>query len=193
MQKEIDLLIKNGQVITCQGSSRRPKLKKEMQDIAIIENGTVAIRGDEIAWVGNDGDAKNEVEINTDTKVIDAYGKTILPGLVDPHTHIVFGGSREHELELKLQGVPYLDILAQGGGILSTVHSTREASKDELIEKGLKHANQMLAQGTTTAEAKSGYGLTTDHEIKQLEAIKEINDRHEIDLIPTFLGAHAIP
>jgi imidazolonepropionase len=193
LKNKADLIIKNGQIITCSKNSEKPKLKEEMGNIGIIENGAVAVNNEEIIWVGKAEDLEKEVEITCKTKTIDASGKTVLPGLVDPHTHLVFGGSREHELELKLQGVPYLDILAQGGGILSTVRSTREASKESLIASGMKYADQMLAQGTTTAEAKSGYGLTTEQEIKQLEAIKEINEQHELDLVPTFLGAHAIP
>jgi len=190
----VDLLIKNvTQLVTCSGGSDKPKVREAMQDIGLVEDGAVAVAGEEIVWTGKTSEVEDKLEITSRTKVIDASGKTVLPGLVDPHTHMVFGGSREHELELKLQGVPYLDILARGGGILSTVRATRKASKEELVEKGLKYAEQMLSQGTTTAEAKSGYGLTVEDEIKQLEAIKEINERHGLDLVPTFLGAHAIP
>lgn len=189
-----DLIIKNArELVTCSGGSNKPKIGEELKNLYIIENGWTAVVGNMIAAVGTEEEVKSKVEITDKTQIIDAAGKTVLPGLVDSHTHLAFGGSRENELELKLKGVPYLDILAQGGGILSTVRATRSASKEELKEASVKYLNQMLAQGTTTAEAKSGYGLTTEDEIKQLEVIKELNEEHPIDLVPTFLGAHAIP
>lgn len=189
-----DLLVRHAaQLVTSKGASVSPKLKEELAQICLIEDGAVAVSNDEILAVGTTQEVMEQVQVTSDTKIIDASGKVVLPGFVDPHTHLVFGGSREHELDLKLKGVPYLDILAQGGGILSTVKSTREAGLEELVEIGLKYADQMLAQGTTTAEAKSGYGLTTEDEIKSLEAIRQINLKHPIDLVPTFLGAHAVP
>lgn len=124
---------------------------------------------------------------------IDAQGLLVTPGLVDAHTHLVFGGWREHELRLKLQGVPYLDILAQGGGILSTVRATRKASGEELQEKALASLKVMLAHGTTTCEAKSGYGLNMETELKQLNAVKSLNEVQAITIVSTFMGAHAIP
>jgi imidazolonepropionase len=115
-----------------------------------------------------------------------------MPGFIDCHTHLVFGGSREVEFEQRIKGANYLDILRSGGGILNTVSATRAASKAELIEKSLDHLDTMLAFGTTTIEAKSGYGLTIDAELKQLQVIRELNDLHPIDLIPTFL-VHTTP
>jgi len=189
-----DLLIKNAeQLVTSQNSSQKPKIKNELAEIEVIEDGAVAIKDEIIISVGKTAEVLEKVQVTPETKIIDATGKIVLPGLVDPHTHIVFGGSRENELELKLKGVPYLDILAQGGGILSTVRATRSTSKEDLIKIGLKYADEMLQQGTTTAEAKSGYGLTVEDEIKILEAIQAINEIHPLDLVPTFLGAHAIP
>lgn len=189
-----DLIIKNAkQLVTSQGASRKPKIKEELGQIEVITDGALAVVGDSIVAVGTTSEVLQQLDITPETKVIDATGKVVLPGLVDPHTHLVFAGSRENELDLKLKGVPYLDILAQGGGILSTVRATRAAGLEELVQTGLKYADQMLAQGTTTAEAKSGYGLTTEDEIKTLEAIREINQRHPLDLVPTFLGAHAVP
>ena len=125
--------------------------------------------------------------------VFDCEGKLVTPGLVDAHTHLVFGGWRQNELALKLRGVPYLDILAQGGGILSTVTATRAASQNELADKAQLALNEMLAFGTTTCEAKSGYGLCLEEELKQLRAIRDVNASHPIDLVPTFMGAHALP
>jgi len=189
-----DLLIVNaGQLVTCAGPGRRPKVGREMLDVGVIENGAVAVAGAEIVAVGKTGGLEKEIELTAGGRMIDAGGRLVMPGLVDPHTHLVFAGSREHELDLKLQGLSYLEILAQGGGILNTVAETRRASREDLVKAGMGYADEMLSQGTTTAEAKSGYGLTTDHEIKQLEAIREIDACHPIDLVPTFLGAHAVP
>ena len=191
---EADLLIKNaGQLVTSRGASFSPRLKGALGEIQIIEKGAVAAKGDKIIAVGTTPEVLGKIKISSETIVIDAAGRVVLPGLVDPHTHVVHGGSREHELDLKLKGVPYLEILARGGGILSTVRSTREAGREELVQRGLKYCDQMLGQGTTTAEAKSGYGLSTESELKTLEAVKEVNKKHPIDLVPTFLGAHAIP
>ncbi len=128
-----------------------------------------------------------------DAEVLDAGGRLVTPGLVDAHTHLIFGGWRQNELAQKLHGVPYLDILAQGGGIHSTVAATRAASQQALESKARLALDEMLSLGTTTAEAKSGYGLSTEEELKQLRAIRELDKVHPIDLIPTFLGAHALP
>lgn len=128
-----------------------------------------------------------------DGEHLDADGRLVTPGLVDAHTHLIFGGWRQNELALKLQGVPYLEILAQGGGILSTVRATRAASQEALTEKARAALDEMLALGTTTAEAKSGYGLDRETELKQLRAIRALNESHPIDLVSTFLGAHALP
>ena len=124
---------------------------------------------------------------------IDAGGRLVTPGLVDAHTHLIFGGWRHHEMALKLQGVPYLDILAQGGGILSTVEATRAATEEELAAKARLALDEMLALGTTTCEAKSGYGLDTRQELKQLRAIRDLQKSHPMDIAATFMGAHALP
>ena len=188
------LIIKNAsQVVTSREASESP-LTGEMQgEITVVENGAVAVDGDKIIAVGTTAEVIGQVETDAETQVIDATGQVVLPGLVDPHTHVVFGGSREHELTLKLQGVPYLEILARGGGILSSVEATRAASEEELVECGLKYCHQMLTQGTTTAEAKSGYGLSTEAEIKTLRAVRQVDAAQPVDLVPTFLGAHAVP
>ena len=126
-------------------------------------------------------------------RVLDAGGRLATPGLVDAHTHLIFGGWRQNELAMKLRGVPYLDILAQGGGILSTVRATRSAGQGALEDKARLALDEMLSFGTTTCEAKSGYGLDLDTELKQLRAIRALNESHPVDLVPTFLGAHALP
>lgn len=126
-------------------------------------------------------------------QVIDAEGKLVTPGLVDGHTHLIFGGYRQHELAMKIAGAGYLDILRAGGGILDTVRKTRDASEEELYDKSMSFLDEMLSMGITTCEVKSGYGLTKDSELKMLRVIKSMNENHEMDVVPTFMGAHAIP
>ncbi|MBQ2062116.1 MAG: imidazolonepropionase [Oscillospiraceae bacterium] len=125
--------------------------------------------------------------------MLDAQGRLATPGLVDAHTHLVFGGWRQNELGLKLHGASYLDILAQGGGILSTVKATREATEQELFDKARAALDEMMFMGVTTVEAKSGYGLDTETELKQLRVIRKLNEEHPLDVAATFLGAHAVP
>jgi imidazolonepropionase len=176
-----DLII-NASIIAC---------CTEAEGAGIVENGYVAVKDGKIIALGK-GNASRDME-GPGTRIIDAVGKTVTPGLIDSHTHLVHGGSREKELPLKLKGVPYLEILKMGGGILSTVKNTREASKEELKIKAKKSLDEMLLHGTTTVEAKSGYGLDFDNEIKCLEAASELNAAHPVDIVSTYMGAHAIP
>ena len=132
-------------------------------------------------------------EVGADTQTIDAKGRLVTPGLIDAHTHLVFGGWRQNEIPLKLKGAGYLDILRAGGGILSTVRATRKASEEELFEKSRAFLDELMAQGVTTAELKSGYGLDKETELKQLRVIKRLNEAHPMDAVATYLGAHAIP
>ena len=132
-------------------------------------------------------------EVSPDTQTIDAQGRLVTPGLIDAHTHLVFGGWRQNEIPLKLNGAGYLDILRAGGGILSTVRATRKASEEELFEKSRAFLDELMAQGVTSAEIKSGYGLDMETELKQLRVIKRLNEAHPMDAVATYLGAHAIP
>ncbi len=176
------LLIKNAsQLLTLKGG-----IRKENYEIETIENGAILIDGEKIVDVGETRELKSSGD-----EEIDASNKVVLPGFVDPHTHLIFSGTREDELYLKLRGYSYLDILKMGGGILKTVRATRNASKENLKEEARKRLDYMLENGTTTAEAKSGYGLDFENEKKILEVINEIE--HPVELVPTFLGAHALP
>jgi imidazolonepropionase len=158
-----------------------------------VEGGAVAIQDGTVVAAGpTDAVTRAYPPENAET-AIDAAGKTVLPGYVDPHTHAVFAGERVDEFAAKLRGRSYQEIQAAGGGILATVRAVREASREELTENLLGHLDVMLAHGTTTAEVKSGYGLSVDAERKLLSAVAAAADRHPIDLVPTFLGAHAVP
>lgn len=189
--KKIDLVIKNiGKLATMRGSNS-PRTGKDMDYVEILENAYVAISNGKFVEIGTGYDY--EKIIDSDTNVDDANGLLVTPGLIDSHTHLVHGGSRENEFYKKLQGVPYIEILKQGGGILSTVKSTKKASSEELYDKAKKSLNRMLELGVTTVEAKSGYGLELDTEIKQLDVAHKLSEDHPIDLVHTFLGAHAVP
>lgn len=177
------ILYEIGQLITSR--------ELEGNHIEMLKNGYLAIKGDKIIGVGT-GEVPTSF-IHFDTKFVKIGKKVVSPGLVDSHTHLVHGGSREHEFSMKIQGVPYLEILAAGGGILSTLKATREASLEELIEKTKKSLRYMLELGVTTVEAKSGYGLSLEQEIKQLEATKLLNYLQPISLVSTFMAAHATP
>jgi len=161
-----------------------------MDDLGLLDDGAVAVEHGTIVAVGSSSEVLAE---NSGTINIDASDKIVTPGFVDPHTHLVFAGSRETELELKIKGAGYLEILQEGGGILRTVHDTRAASKDQLFQICKKRAENILLHGTTTIEAKSGYGLTLEDEIKLLEVIRRLDEQGPLSLVPTFLGAHAIP
>lgn len=187
-----DLVIKNiGQLVTMAGPAK-PRTSKEISDFEIIKDGCIVVVGETIAAVGSENILK-DYEITSNTKVYDAQDKCVTPGLVDPHVHLIFHGWRENELALKLEGLSYIEILERGGGILSTVEKTRKASEEELFNFVKVLLDKMIAYGTTTAEAKSGYGLTLEDELKSLRVIRDLNKEHYIDLIPTFLGAHAVP
>ncbi|MCD6237389.1 MAG: imidazolonepropionase [Thermoplasmata archaeon] len=186
MTGSIDILIKNAdEIVTLQGS-KTPRKGEEMNELAIVENGSIAIKDGRIIDIG-------KLKGYNAKKVIDASGKTIIPGFVDPHTHLVFSGYREFELDLKLKGLSYTQIKEMGGGIGYTVKHTREASVEDLMKVTMKRLDMMLAHGTTTCEGKSGYGLNTETELRILEIYKKLNKKHPVDIIPTFLGAHSIP
>ncbi|AHM58105.1 imidazolonepropionase HutI (plasmid) [Peptoclostridium acidaminophilum DSM 3953] len=185
------ILIKNAsELVTCSGF--KAKHGSEMSDLHVINDGAVIVEDGVIKAVGTTEEILNKYK-EAEYSVIDAGGKAVLPGFVDSHTHLVFGGYRAEEFSWRLRGDKYMDIMKRGGGIASSVKSTREASKQELMEAGLKRLNSMLSFGVTTVEGKSGYGLDFETEIKQLEVAKELNDAHPVDVVRTFMGAHAVP
>ena len=161
-----------------------------MSELGLIENGAVAASRGLITLVGTTEEVLAQTEAE---EMIDASNGVVMPGFVDPHTHLVFAGSREDEFESRLKGATYMEIMAAGGGIMSTVRATRAATLPQLIAQSRERLDRMLAHGTTTAEAKSGYGLNVEDELKMLEAIRQLDATHPIDLVPTFLGAHAVP
>ncbi len=164
-----------------------------MDDVGLILDGTVAVSEGEIVAVGKSEEVLGQIKTAKNTNVIDARGKVLLPGFVDCHTHPVFANTREEEFDMRVRGKSYHQIAAAGGGIKSSVKSLRSKSKQELIGFALPYLDRLLSYGTTTIEAKSGYGLSLEDEIKMLEVTQELDARHPIDLIPTFLGAHEVP
>ncbi len=194
MKTEVDLLIVHaGQLLTLAGPNDRPRTGTALGDLAIISDGAVAAADGVIVAVGPTVQVRDEVTPGPGGEVIDAGGRAVVPGFVDPHTHLIFAGSRAEEFEMRLGGATYQQISHAGGGILSTMRATRAAGEDELLDLGRQRLDRLLAHGTTTVEAKSGYGLTVDDELKCLRAAHRLSAAHDVDLIPTFLGAHAVP
>jgi len=185
-----NLIIKNAsQVVTCSGFAG--KRGREMNDLHVIEGGTVVVTDGCISHVLRAGEPLPVDEAGY--TVIDATGKALLPGFVDPHTHFVFGGYREEEFSWRMRGDSYMEIMNRGGGIVNTTKATREASEDELFEVGRRRLDAMLRLGITTVEGKSGYGLDRDTEMKQLRVMRRLNEVHPADIVSTFMGAHATP
>ena len=181
------------ELITMNTRYGAPRVGENMSELAIINDGALAVKADRIVFIGTTEELMSKFEIEKIPTKIDATNKLVTPGFIDPHTHIIFDGTRENELSMKLKGMTYLEILKAGGGILKTVRETRKAPLEKLVKNGKKILDRMMCYGTTTVEVKTGYGLTTESEIKQLKAIQILNEDHPLDLIPTFLGAHAVP
>jgi imidazolonepropionase len=178
------------QLVTLAGP-QRPRVGTELRELGMIEDGAMLVRGERIEKVGQR--SKLESQIDPGAKIVDAGGRIVLPGFVDAHTHPVFAGTRANEFEERASGATYQEIAARGGGIQSTVRATRSATLDELVRAGKRFAEWFLRTGTTTIEAKSGYGLSVEDELKLLWAIKRLNEETPLRYVPTFLGAHEIP
>ena len=183
-------LLNCSQLVTLAGANR-PRVGAEMRELAIIDDGAMLISDGRIEAVG----ARSQIEalLNSDTQMIDAGGRVVTPGFVDAHTHLVFAGNRADEFEMRCSGITYQEIARQGGGIRSTVRRTRDATEKQLLAVAQKHALWFLRGGTTTIEAKSGYGLTVEAEMKILRVVRETEETTPLRCVPTFLGAHEVP
>jgi imidazolonepropionase len=189
---DVDLLIHSAaQLCTVPPQADGPQRGAYLGDLGLIEDGAVAVNDGAVVAVGPTPAVRAQVDAAAAT--IDAGGRVVCPGFVDPHTHLVWLGDRAAEFEQRIAGASYMEIMAAGGGIMATVRATRAASVDELVAAARPRLDRMLAHGATTVEVKTGYGLATDAELRQLEAIVTLDRTHPVRLVPTFLGAHAIP
>lgn len=189
---DADFLIDEADLVaTCAGTG--PRAGSAQRDAGLRVRTSVASSRGRIVWVGPADEAASAVRLTDDAVVIDARGLTVTPGFVDAHTHLVFGGDRRDELQRRLAGATYAEIAASGGGIVKTVAATRAASEDALVEAALPRLASMLAQGTTTVEVKSGYGLDLETELRQLRAIRRLAQLQPVSLSATFMGAHEVP
>ncbi|UCE43152.1 MAG: imidazolonepropionase [Candidatus Aminicenantes bacterium] len=187
-----DLAVLNcSQLLTCKGPI--PKRESALQDVGLLENGCIASSKGEIVFVGDEEAFHRDVKMSDGGVCIDGQGLTGLPGFVDPHTHLPFAGSREDEFNLRVKGYTYQQLAKQGLGIQTTVNATRQASDEELLSLCLSRLDSMLIHGTTTVEAKSGYGLNKRDELKQLRVLKKADAVHPVDIVSTFMGAHEVP
>jgi imidazolonepropionase len=188
MNKKI--IVNTSEVVTCSGFEA--KSGKAMMDIGLIKNGAIVIENECISLVGKEEEILKKISIE-EYELIDANGNTVMPGFVDSHTHFIFGGYREEEFSWRLQGDSYMEIMKKGGGIINTVKATRNSTLEELVVSGSKSLDNMIKHGVTTVEGKSGYGLDKDTELKQLKAMRILNEsRKDIDISATFLGPHAV-
>ncbi|MGZ0050359.1 imidazolonepropionase [Brevibacillus gelatini] len=182
------------QLVTLAGGSSAPVTGARMNELSIIENGSVWLENGVIERVGTDDElASLYRERAHEAVIIDAAGKLVTPGLIDPHTHLVHAGSRQNEFNMRLNGATYMEIMNSGGGIHATTAATRQATHEQLYAESKRRLDQFLLHGVTTVEAKSGYGLTLEDELKQLEVAKKLDEEHPVDLVSTFMGAHAVP
>lgn len=182
------------QLATLAGGSAAPVVGERMNQLSIIEDGSVWLEDGIIQRVGTDADLEEAYRDRIhEAEIIDATGKLVTPGLIDPHTHLVHAGSRQNEFNMRLNGATYMEIMNNGGGIHSTTAATRAATHEELFAQSKRRLDQFLLHGVTTVEAKSGYGMTLADEIKQLEVAQKLHEEHPIDIVSTFMGAHAVP
>ncbi|MFV0388298.1 MAG: imidazolonepropionase [Pyrinomonadaceae bacterium] len=188
--EKVELIISGAiQVITC-ASNSKPKKGKQMSELGILQNVAIACNEGKIVAIETEGDIQQKFSAE---KTLNAEGFTVIPGFVDPHTHLIYGGNRFAEFELRIKGATYLEIMQAGGGIVSTVTKTRAASEAELVSSAKSRLDDILRWGTTTVEIKTGYGLDIESEMKMLRVSEELSKTHTVEIVPTFLAAHAIP
>ncbi|MGC9336272.1 MAG: amidohydrolase family protein, partial [Anaerolineae bacterium] len=187
---QADLLIYGASQVLTLASPGGPKRAGAMAELGIIPRGAVAICEGRIVDVGPSDELEHRVQA---TRTLYADGHVVMPGFVDPHTHVVWAGERADEFEMRVAGVSYMEIMAAGGGIMNTVRQTRAASVEGLVAETEPRLERMVAHGTTTVEVKTGYGLNTQDELKQLAAVRRLAERSPATVVPTFLGAHAVP
>ncbi len=191
---KVDIVLAHiGQLATLSGCSQSPKTGEGMQDLSIIEDGAVAMKDGQISAVGTTKEVMAEIDDEPSMPPIEFPNMLAIPGFVDSHTHLVFGGSRENDFSMKLAGKTYLEILKAGGGILNTLDATRKSSSAELGSGAFSHGESMLSHGTTAIEAKSGYGLDVENELKMLRVVETLRNRLPVTFVSTFMGAHAVP
>ncbi|MED3570916.1 imidazolonepropionase [Cytobacillus praedii] len=182
------------QLATLASDINGPRSKEAMSELGLIEDGSLWLEDGKVLAVGTTIELEKQYALKAhEAEIIDATGHLVTPGLVDPHTHVVYGGSREREFEMRLEGATYMEIMNAGGGIHATTRMTREATEEELFKQTSRRLDSFLQHGVTTVEGKSGYGMNLETEIKQLRMMKRLQETHAIDLVPTFMGAHAVP
>lgn len=182
------------QLATLALDGQGPRVREEMSELGLIEDGSLWLEDGVIKSVGTTAELEEQYgERENEAEVVDASGCLVTPGLVDPHTHVVYGGSREREFEMRLEGATYMEIMNAGCGIHATTRMTREATEAELVEQTTRRLDSFLAHGVTTVEGKSGYGMNLETELKQLRVMQKLQQTHPIDIVPTFMGAHAVP
>lgn len=187
-----DLVVQNcRQLLTCRGPI--PKRRESLQDVGVVEQAWIASLRGKIVFIGTEREFKERIELVDGAVELDGTGLVGLPGFIDAHTHLPFAGTREEEFSLRLKGITYRELSEKGMGIQTTVRATRQATREDLLSLCLSRLNKMLQYGTTTVEAKSGYGLNLEDELKQLEVLRKADEIHPVDIVPTFMGAHEIP
>lgn len=191
---EADLLIHSAaELLTMAGHSEKPKTGTALCDVGLVKNGAVAAKEGKIVATGSSDQLRASVKLLPYATVVDAWGKVVMPCFVEPHTHLVFGGSREAEFLMRLEGKSYLEIMQAGGGIVNSVQATAAAGEEELLAGARARLQRFVANGVGTVEIKSGYGLSTEEELRMLRVVQKLNQTQPLDIIPTFLGAHAFP
>lgn len=182
------------QLVTLASDKKGPRVREEMRELAIIEGGSVWLEDGVIQDLGTTREMiLKYLPRAEEAEIVDATGKIVTPGLIDPHTHVVFGGSREHEFEMRLEGASYMDIMNAGGGIHATTRKMRSLTEEHIFNQTTRRLDLFLQHGVTTLESKSGYGLDLENELKQLRVMQRLQNKHPMDIVPTFMGAHAVP